>query len=111
MFLRVIRGKLKSGKWDEYERAYLAAVEAAGPVEGLCGRWLTRDIDDPDCGTTISLWASVEAMQAYEKSDLLKNKIQARLTPYFSGQYETARSRVRFAEGDPSPDEWFGTDN
>jgi heme-degrading monooxygenase HmoA len=111
MFLRVISGKLRPGTWVEFERAYQSATSEAGAIEGLCGRWLTRDLDDPDSGTTISLWTSPEAMRTYEASDALKNIIQPKLTPYFTGQYRTSRSEVRRAEGDPSPQEWVGGDN
>ncbi len=111
MLLRVISGRLKAGTWEDFERAYLSAMEDAGAVEGLCGRWLTRDLDDPDAGTTISLWSTAEAMKKYEASDLLKNKIQPRLTPFFTGDYRTSRSAVRHAEGDPAPAEWVGGDN
>lgn len=111
MFLRVIQGRLKPGTWDAFEKAYLEATAKAGSVPGLCGRWLTRDIDNPDSGTTISLWASEEALAAYEASDALKNTIQPKLTPFFSGDYRTSRSTVRYAEGDPSPQEWVGGDN
>jgi heme-degrading monooxygenase HmoA len=107
MLLRIIRGKLKSGTWNAFERAYKAAISKAGPVEGLCGRWLVQDLDDPDSGSTISLWTTEEALHAYESSDLLKNAITANLAQYFSGQYETRRCRVRFAEGAPAPDEWI----
>jgi heme-degrading monooxygenase HmoA len=106
MLLRIIRGKLKPGTWDAFERAYRAAISNAGPVEGLCGRWLVQDLDDPDSGSTISLWTTEEALRAYESSDLLKNAITAKLAPFFSGQYETRKCRVRFAAGAPAPDEW-----
>jgi heme-degrading monooxygenase HmoA len=106
MLLRIIRGKLKPGTWDAFERAYQAAISNAGPVEGLCGRWLVQDLDDPDSGSTISLWTTEEALRAYESSDLLKNAITAKLAPFFSGQYETRKCRVRFAAGAPAPDEW-----
>ena len=109
MLLRIVRGKLKPGTWIAFETAYQDAVSKAGPVEGLCGRWLVQDVDDPDSGSTISLWASEEALRAYEKSDLLKSKISAKLAPFFSGQYDVRISRVRFAEGDPSPSEWLGS--
>jgi hypothetical protein len=36
----------------------------------------------------------------------LKNAITAKLAPFFSGQYETRKCQVRFAEGGPAPDEW-----
>jgi len=111
MYLRIIHGKLKPGAWNDFEAAYMKAMAEAGAVHGLCGRWLTRDLDDPDAGTSISLWASVEDLDAYEKSELLKSRIQPRLTPFFSGDYRTTKSRVQHAEGDPSPGEWVGSDN
>ncbi len=111
MFLRIIHGRLKPDSWHLYEQAYRNAVVKAGPVRGLVGRWLTRDIDDPNSGTSISLWATQEAMADYEASDLLKNEITAKLAPYFSGEYRTTRSHVRFAEGEPAPSEWVGSDS
>ena len=107
MLLRIIRGKLKPGAWNAFETAYKQAIADAGPVEGLQGRWLVQDIDDPDSGSTISLWTTEDALRAYERSDALKTKISAKLAPYFSGQYDTRVSRVRFAEGDPAPSEWL----
>jgi heme-degrading monooxygenase HmoA len=107
MLLRIIRGKLKPGTWDAFEQAYKTAIASAGHVEGLRGRWLVQDLEDPDSGSTISLWRTEDALRAYENSDLLKEVITAKLSPFFSGQYETRRSRVRFAEGSPAPDEWL----
>ncbi len=106
MLLRIIRGKLKPKTWDAFELAYKTAIANAGPIEGLRGRWLVQDVDDPDSGSTISLWATEEALRAYESSDLLKNAITANLAPFFSGDYETRICRLRFAEGSPPPDEW-----
>ncbi len=106
MLLRIIRGKLKPGTWDEFENAYRTAIANAGPIEGLRGRWLVQDLDDPDSGSTISLWTTEEALQSYESSDLLKNTITVKLAPYFSGEYETRKCHVRFAEGGPAPSEW-----
>src|SRR5215204_6742964 len=106
MLLRIIRGKLKPGTWDAFEKVYRATIASAGPVEGLRGRWLVQDLDDPDSGSTISLWATEEALQSYESSDLLKNTITVKLAPFFSGEYETRKCLVRFAEGGPAPSEW-----
>ena len=109
MLLRIVRGKVKPGSWIAFETAYRDVVTKTGSVEGLCGRWLVQDVDDPDSGSTISLWASEEALRAYESSDLLKSKITATLSPFFTGQYDVRVSRVRFAEGDPAPSEWLGS--
>ena len=107
MLLRIVRGKLKPGTWAEFETAYQNAISNAGPIEGLSGRWLVQDVDDPDSGSTISLWATEEALRAYEQSDVLKEKITAKMAPFFSGQYDVRVSRVRIAEGEPSPSEWL----
>lgn len=107
MHLRIISGKLRPGTWAAFEHAYRQAISDAGPIEGLCGRWLTRDIDDPDAGTTISLWATESAMDAYENSDSLKNKINPQLEPFFSGEYRTTKSCVQYAEGSPAPNQWL----
>ncbi|MGE3643744.1 MAG: antibiotic biosynthesis monooxygenase [Beijerinckiaceae bacterium] len=106
MYLRIINGKLKPGTWDAFEKAYRDVVGEAGAVPGLRARWLTRDVDNPDAGTTISLWESEAAMDAYENSDVLKNKINATLSPYFAGEYRTSKTRVQFADGVPPPSEW-----
>ncbi len=111
MYLRIISGKLKPGTWNDYERAYKAAIADTGPINGLCGRWLTRDVDDPDSGTTISLWATESAMDAYENSDILKNKINSKLAPFFSGEFRTSKSCVQYAEGNPAPSEWLDSGN
>ena len=107
MLVRIVRGKLKPGTWSEFEAAYLKAIKEAGPIEGLCGRWLVQDVDDPNSGSTISLWATEDALRAYELSAALKEKITAQLAPFFSGQYDTRVSRVKFAEGDPARGEWL----
>jgi len=106
VFLRIISGKLKPGTWEQYEQAYREAVAEAGAIDGLMGRWLTRDTDDPDAGTTVSLWSTESAMKAYEQSDILKNKINARLAPFFSGEFRTSTTKVCYAEGDPVPRDW-----
>lgn len=107
MLLRIVRGKLRPGSWAAFEAAYQSAISNAGPIEGLCGRWLVQDVDDPDSGSTISLWTNEDTLRAYEKSDVLKSKITAKLAPFFSGQYDVRVCRVRIAEGDPAPSEWL----
>ena len=107
MLLRIVRGKLKPGTWSLFETAYKQAIADAGPVEGLQGRWLVQDVDDPDSGSTISLWATEDALRAYERSDTMKSKISTKLAPYFSGQYDTRVSRVCLAEGASAPSDWL----
>jgi len=98
MRVRIIYGKLKPGTWDAYEAAYKEAMGKAGRVPGLRARWLTRDVDNPDAGYSISLWESEATMRAYEGGDLLKSTILPSLTPFFLGDYTTTHCEMRFHE-------------
>lgn len=98
MRVRIIYGRLRPGTWDEYEQAYKEVMSEAGQIPGLRARWLTRDVDDPDAGYSISLWEDEAAMRTYESSDLLKNAILPKLIPYFSGEYTTTHCEMRFRE-------------
>jgi heme-degrading monooxygenase HmoA len=98
MMLRIIHGKLKPGTWNAYERAYKETMVKAGKIPGLKGRWLSRAVDDPDAGYTVSMWESEEAMRSYEKSEILKKIILPALEPFFSGEYRTTSCEVRFIE-------------
>lgn len=96
--VRIIYGKLRPGAWDDYEAAYRSVMAAHGQASGLRARWLTRDVDDPDAGYSISLWEDEASMRAYESSALLHQTILPKLTPFFSGQYETTHCEMRFLE-------------
>lgn len=97
MLLRIIHGELKPGTWGAYEQAYFEVIHGV-EVPGLHGRYLARDLDNPDAGYSVSIWEDEASMRAYESSSLLKDKILPRLTPLFSGQYVTHRSEIRRVE-------------
>ena len=73
-------------------------AEKAGRIPGLRARWLTRDVNDPDAGYSISLWQDPASMKAYEGSSVLENDIRPRLAPFFSGQYTTTHCEMRSHE-------------
>jgi heme-degrading monooxygenase HmoA len=97
MIMRITWGKLRPGTWAEYERAYHATV-AGKRVPGLRGRWLAQDVNDPDGGFSVSVWDSLEAMQAYEQSTVFKQEIQPTLQPFFVGEYTTHRCDVKYEQ-------------
>ena len=78
MIMRITWGKLRAGTWQEYEQAYHEMV-AGKAVPGLRGRWLAQDVNDPDGGFSVSLWDSLDAMQAYEQSAVFTQEIQPRV--------------------------------
>ena len=98
MIVRIIRGKLRPGTWEAYEAAYKAVLAEHGRFKGLVSRWLVRDTVDRDAGYSISLWADEASMKAYESSDTLKNIINPKLQPFFSGEYTTTHCEMRSHE-------------
>jgi heme-degrading monooxygenase HmoA len=97
MIMRMTWGKLRAGSWDAYAQAYRKTV-AGKQVPGLRGRWLAHDVQDPDGGFAVSVWDSLDAMQAYEQSAVFKQEIQPTLQPFFVGEYTTYRCDVKYEE-------------
>ena len=69
MYARVVWGKIKPGKWEEYEREYnKTVVPKSREIKGSRGRRLLRGVEDPNEGISISLWETKEDMENYAKS-------------------------------------------
>ena len=93
--LRITRGKVKPGTWDQYEAVLRETIAAAGQVPGLLSRTLARDADDPDSGFAISLWDSEEALAQYESSQAT-DQARAKLHRFFVGDYSSSLCEVRW---------------
>lgn len=98
MQMRIIRGKVKSGMWAEYEAAYKAVISQVGTVPGLAARWLARDEAEPDWGYSVSVWESEQALSDYESSSRLKDVITPALQRFFAGEYSTSHCTVVHSE-------------
>ena len=64
-------------------------------VPGLRGRWLAHD---PDGGFAVSVWDSLDAMQAYEQRAVFRQEIQPTMQPFFVGEYTTYRCDVKYEQ-------------
>ena len=69
MYVRIFWGKIKPGRWDEYEAHYNENIQALGEkMPGFSGRQLLRSTENPDEGTSITFWDTKEEVDAYDKS-------------------------------------------
>jgi heme-degrading monooxygenase HmoA len=93
MYMRISWGRVDPGSWEDYERAFREGIEAAGPQKGLIARTLSRDIDDPNTGYSISWWESPETMEAYETGAAI-DLIQPAIQQYFGGAFVTNRLEI-----------------
>lgn len=89
MFMRISWGRVKPGKWQEYEKRYREVLASAAGSQGASARWLLRDLDDPDAGYSVSLWESEEAMVRYSSDPDIRMKMQAAFNDLFTGEFET----------------------
>lgn len=94
MHARITWGKVKPGHWDAYEEIYRRETLADGRPQGLRGRVLVRDTDDPDSGGTISLWETEEDLRAYEQGEL-RARVLPLMQEHFSGDFHTHSCEVR----------------
>jgi quinol monooxygenase YgiN len=94
MYMRISWGRVNPGAWADYQEAFKEAVEATGRPEGLVTRVLSRDVDDPNTGYSISWWESVEAMDAYETGPGVNDEILPRIQQFFGGAFVTNRVEV-----------------
>src|SRR5215471_2782444 len=81
--------------WTQVQ-AYQATVVAKGAeVDGIRGRWLVQDDDDPETCYAVSLWDSGEAMWGYEQSAFYLQEVLPALTPYVVGEFTTTCGEMR----------------
>lgn len=101
MFMRITWGKIQPGQWDRYEEAYKKATELTKDADGLKGRYLVQDLDDPDAGFSVTFWDTEENMRGYRDNATFKEKVLPLVEPFFIGEYETTFCRVKSVdEGD-----------
>lgn len=95
MFMRISWGRIKAGKWDEYEKRFdrLAAAQTAsgGPKR----RWLVRDIDDKDAGFAISVFDTEAEMRAWSNDPAARERTQKEMSDLYVGDYRVRQCEVR----------------
>lgn len=84
-FSHVALGEFQSGKFDEAQSLYEAAV--ATYAQGFQGAYLLRE-PDSDRGISIILWNSVEAMEAHQTE--AHDAILKKMAPLFKHPPQTA---------------------
>lgn len=95
MYARVLWGKLKLGKWDEYERHYRESVLPVNQtMKGYRGRRLLRNLQNPDEGITVSFWDTKEDMEAYSASPE-RQTIAKAAEALYTGEYWVKEFEIR----------------
>ena len=95
--LRITRGKIQPGTWDQFEAGWHKAVEQLGRYPGIVSRSLVRNIDDPNEGYAMSVWENLEALESYEKSALAKT-VTPMMKSFFTGDYQSHHCEILYWE-------------
>jgi quinol monooxygenase YgiN len=88
-------GRVRVGMWDEFERLFLQADAETTDAEGLCCRWLLRDLDDADAGFAISVWSSAQCLEKYLADPGVREMRDQLFSPVFVGEYFRHPCEVR----------------
>lgn len=87
MVCRIFWGKLRLGKWAEYERYYNeVVVPATANMQGFRGRQLLRSSENPDEGVSLTFWETQEDMQRYVASEA-RADIAKGASNMYTGEY------------------------
>ena len=66
MVVRMFWGKLRLGKWEEYERYYNeTVVPTTAKMKGFRGRQLLRSLENPDKGISLTFWENSQDLVNY----------------------------------------------
>lgn len=94
MYVRMVWGHLRPGRWEEYENYYREKVFPLDEtIDGLLSRSILRGIDGEDEAVSLSVWNTEEELHWYENSNLRKqfaDDIQrnyATSWSYITGEY------------------------
>jgi heme-degrading monooxygenase HmoA len=87
MVCRILWGKLRPGKWDEYERFYNeVVVPGTAKMPGFRGRQLLRSSENPDEGISLTFWETTKEMEQYVASETRANIAKGAENMY-TGEY------------------------
>ncbi len=66
MVVRMFWGKLRLGKWEEYERYYNATVvPTTAKMEGFRSRQLLQSLENPDERISLTFWENSQDLVNY----------------------------------------------
>ncbi len=95
MVVRMFWGKLRMGKWEEYERYYNETVVPTTPrMERFRGRQLLRRLENPDEGISLTFWENSQDLEKYARSPK-RQKVARASESLYTGEYWVKHYEVR----------------
>ena len=91
--MRVTWGKIKPGKWDEFERLWREFADRTADTKGLKTRYILRDTETDNAGYTIAVWESQADFDVYVKNRPSMKEME----DCFVGQYVATMCELRGA--------------
>lgn len=96
MYLRIYWGKIVPASWDLIEQRYADLMSVQ--TEGLLGRFVTQDTNDPDSMFTITLWRDMESLKEWEDSSAYKEVFLGAIAPYLMGSHSVSLCKVKLED-------------
>lgn len=96
MYLRIYWGRVRPASWDAVARRYQTLMGIQ--CDGLLGRFVTRDINDPQSLFTVTIWDTLENLQNWERSDEYRQVFLGPLEAYLEGSHSVSLCEVELAQ-------------
>jgi len=97
VIVRIGRGHVRPGTWEQFEQTYQRLLVEGETPPGLRTRLLVRDVADEHGGYTITTWDDEAALTAWLESSSFA-EIQEQMRPFFVGDYQVSTCDVRIQE-------------
>lgn len=96
MHIRIYWGKIQPGAWPSIEQRYRELMNI--PAQGLLGRFVTQDVNDPDSMFTITIWQDLASIEAWEASPEYRDVFLGAVAPFIIGSQSVSLCEVKVAK-------------
>ncbi|MGC1497959.1 MAG: antibiotic biosynthesis monooxygenase family protein [Sulfitobacter sp.] len=93
MYLRIYWGKIVPASWELVEQRYAGLMERQ--TDGMLGRFVTQDTNDPESLFTVTVWRDLAALETWEKSKEYREVFLNAVEPYLSGSHSVSLCEVK----------------
>lgn len=93
MYMRIYWGRTYPGAWPSIEETYRELAKVSTP--GLRARFVTQDVNDVESMYTITVWDSLESVQAWEASPAYRDVFLAAIKPFLVGSHSVSLCEVK----------------
>ena len=97
MYVRMLWGRLKQGRWSEYERYYNERMgDLTEGLEGFQGRQLLQSTESAEEGMSVTYWNTGEGLRTYDRSPK-RQEVAKAIEHLYTGEYWARNFEIKIS--------------